>query len=41
MDFGTGTAGIALFLHRLAHAGERCDNFNLLPDNLLNGQPGA
>lgn len=41
LDFGTGTAGIALFLHRLAHAGERCDNFNLLPDNLLEGQPGG
>lgn len=36
MDFGTGTAGIALLLHRLAHADERSDNFNLLPDNLLN-----
>ncbi|WP_375754309.1 class III lanthionine synthetase LanKC [Corallococcus exercitus] len=41
LDFGTGTAGVALFLHRLAHADERRDNFNLLPDTLLAGQPGA
>ncbi|NOK59423.1 MAG: protein kinase/lanthionine synthetase C family protein [Chloroflexi bacterium AL-W] len=34
-DFGTGSAGIALFLHRLGHAGERNGNFNFTLDQLL------
>lgn len=36
-DFGMGTAGIALFLHRLAHGGHRA----FLPDHLLSGWPAA
>ena len=32
LDFGTGTAGIALLLHRFATGGP---NFNLVPDGLL------
>ncbi len=31
-DFGTGTAGIALFLHRVATG---ADNFNFIPDEIL------
>ena len=34
-DFSTGSAGIALFLHRLAHAGEPNGNFNFTLDQLL------
>jgi hypothetical protein len=36
-DFGMGTAGIALFLHRLAHGGHRA----FLPDELLPRWPAA
>lgn len=36
-DFGMGTAGISLFLHRLAHGGHRA----FLPDDLLSGWPAA
>ena len=35
MDFGTGSAGIALFLHRLAHVDQRVGNFNFTLDTLL------
>ncbi|MBI4871468.1 MAG: protein kinase/lanthionine synthetase C family protein [Candidatus Riflebacteria bacterium] len=38
-DLGTGSAGVALFLHRLAEAQQRIPNFNFLPDGLL--QRGA
>lgn len=34
-DFGTGSAGIALFLHRLAYADQRIGNFNFTLDRLL------
>lgn len=34
-DFGTGGAGIALFLHRLAHADQQQHNFNFTLDHLL------
>ncbi len=36
-DFGTGSAGIGLFLHRLAHAGQQVGNFNFTLDHLLQG----
>lgn len=34
-DFGTGSAGIALFYHRLAHADQRLGDFNFTLDQLL------
>ncbi|HEU5229679.1 MAG TPA: class III lanthionine synthetase LanKC [Ktedonobacteraceae bacterium] len=34
-DFGTGSAGVALFLHRLAHAEQHPGNFNFLLDQFL------
>jgi rhamnogalacturonyl hydrolase YesR len=37
-DFGTGSAGIALFLHRLAHADQHIGNFNFTLDHLLQEQ---
>lgn len=36
-DFGTGSAGIGLFLHRLACADDRPGNFNFTLDQLLPG----
>jgi len=36
-DFGGGTSGIALFLHRLVHGGHRA----FFPDHLLPGWPAA
>ncbi len=37
-DFATGSAGVALFLHRLAHADRRAGNFNFTLDQLISGQ---
>lgn len=38
-DFGTGSSGVALFLHRLVHADRRLGNFNFVLDQLLQGGP--
>ena len=35
-DFGSGSAGIACFLHRLQHAEKRLPNFNFMLDELIN-----
>lgn len=34
-DFGSGSAGIVCFLHRLQHAEERLPNFNFMLDELI------
>lgn len=34
-DYATGSAGIVLFLHRLAHIDQRLENFNFTLDSLL------
>jgi serine/threonine protein kinase len=36
-DFGTGSSGIALFLHRLAYVDQRLGNFNFTLDQFLQG----
>jgi hypothetical protein len=35
MDFATGSAGIALFLHRVANAKQKPGDFNFTLDALL------